>query len=43
MTYTCLNCGGFIEKIEDSVICPHCGYRILVKNRISTIKKVLAR
>ncbi len=43
MTYTCTRCREKIEKIEEKVICPHCGHRILMKNRIPHIKKVLAR
>ncbi len=43
MTYTCAKCREKIEKIEESVICPHCGYRILMRDRIQKIKKVLAR
>ena len=43
MTYTCVKCKGKIEKIEESIICPHCGYRILMKDRIQKNKKIIAR
>ena len=32
-----------MDKIEESVICIHCGYRILTKDRKPEIKKVIAR
>lgn len=43
MSYTCIKCKGKIDKIEESVICVHCGYRILMKDRKPEIKKVIAR
>lgn len=43
MSYTCVKCKGKVEKIEENVICPHCGYRVLMKNRVPKIKKVFAR
>ncbi|HDI06551.1 MAG TPA: DNA-directed RNA polymerase subunit P [Candidatus Aenigmarchaeota archaeon] len=43
MTYTCVRCKGKIEKIEEGIICPHCGYRILMKDRAQKIKKIIAR
>ena len=43
--YMCLNCRKEIDikKIKESVRCPFCGYRILVKERPKTITKVKAR
>ncbi len=43
MGYKCLKCRKVIEKIEDKVRCPFCGYRIFVKERPRTIKRVRAR
>ncbi|MCK4429321.1 MAG: DNA-directed RNA polymerase subunit P [Candidatus Aenigmarchaeota archaeon] len=43
MTYTCAKCREKVEKIDEIVICPHCGYRVLMKDRVSKVKKVIAR
>jgi DNA-directed RNA polymerase subunit P len=43
--YKCLNCGKNVEvnlKTAKKVICPHCGYRILVKARPKVVRKVKA-
>ena len=39
MTWKCFSCGAEIEDIS-TVKCPHCGYRILVKERPPMVKKV---
>jgi len=46
MGYKCVRCKGYIENLEEvgQVICPHCGFRILIKARPKgETKKVLAR
>jgi len=43
MTYTCIRCREKTEKLEEGIICPHCGYRILMKDRAKKIKKIIAR
>jgi DNA-directed RNA polymerase subunit RPC12/RpoP len=43
MTYTCVKCKGKVEKIEESVICPTCGFRILMKDRVLEAKTIIAR
>jgi|PlaIllAssembly_1097288.scaffolds.fasta_scaffold1682007_2 DNA-directed RNA polymerase subunit P len=43
--YKCLNCGKNVDanfKTAKKVICPHCGYRILVKARPKVARKVKA-
>jgi DNA-directed RNA polymerase subunit P len=42
MMYVCQNCGKKIEKIENFITCPYCGYKILVKERPPVVKKVKA-
>ncbi|HIQ50287.1 MAG TPA: DNA-directed RNA polymerase subunit P [Nanoarchaeota archaeon] len=41
--YKCLDCGKSIspEEIERKVMCPYCGYRILIKERPKIVKKVV--
>ncbi len=41
--YKCLNCGREIdpESIEKKIRCPYCGYRIVIKVRPKTVKKVV--
>jgi len=41
--YKCIKCGKLIPKIEEKVICPYCGYRILIKVRPEVVKRVQAR
>jgi len=43
--YKCLNCGKILQEkdVQKRVICPYCGYRIVIKMRPQTIKEVLAR
>ncbi|MCS7093654.1 MAG: DNA-directed RNA polymerase subunit P [Candidatus Aenigmarchaeota archaeon] len=42
--YRCLKCKSLItEFIEGKVMCPHCGYRILIKLRPEVVKRVQAR
>jgi DNA-directed RNA polymerase subunit RPC12/RpoP len=43
MTYTCVKCKGKVEKIEESVICPTCGFRILMKDRAAGTKTIVVR
>jgi len=43
MTYTCVKCKGKVEKIEESVICPTCGFRILMKDRAEQTRSIIAR
>jgi DNA-directed RNA polymerase subunit RPC12/RpoP len=43
MGYTCVKCKGKTEKIEETVICPHCGFRVLMKDRVPSAKTILAR
>ena len=33
MAYICAHCGKKIKEIDQSVRCPYCGYRVLVKAR----------
>ncbi|MEM5812467.1 MAG: DNA-directed RNA polymerase subunit P [Candidatus Aenigmatarchaeota archaeon] len=43
--YQCFNCGKEVEinlKTAKKVICPHCGYRILMKPRPKVIRTVKA-
>jgi DNA-directed RNA polymerase subunit RPC12/RpoP len=43
--YKCFNCGKEVDvilKAAKKIICPQCGYRILVKNRPKTSKTVKA-
>ena len=45
MMYKCFNCGKDVEislKTAKKVICPHCGYRILIKARPKVAKVVKA-
>lgn len=39
MSWKCYNCGKDVEDIS-SVKCPNCGYRILIKKRTPTVKKM---
>jgi DNA-directed RNA polymerase subunit RPC12/RpoP len=41
--YKCVKCKRIITKIEDTVRCPYCGFRILAKMRPDTPKRVQAR
>ena len=44
--YKCFNCGKDVDinlKTAKKVICPHCGYRILIKVRPSIPRKVKAQ
>jgi DNA-directed RNA polymerase subunit RPC12/RpoP len=44
--YKCMNCGKGIEidmKTAKKVICPSCGYRILLKERPPVAKRIQAR
>ncbi|RLJ06555.1 MAG: DNA-directed RNA polymerase subunit P [Candidatus Aenigmatarchaeota archaeon] len=44
--YKCMKCGKEVEidlKTAKKIICPHCGYRIIMKTRPKIIKKVIAR
>jgi DNA-directed RNA polymerase subunit RPC12/RpoP len=44
--YRCMSCGKIIEmdlRTAKKVICPACGYRILLKERPTVPKKVIAR
>jgi len=43
MSYTCVKCKGKVEKIEESVICPTCGFRVLMKDRVAETRMILAR
>jgi len=43
--YKCLNCGKNVEidlKTAKKVICSHCGYRILLKDRPKVVRTVKA-
>jgi DNA-directed RNA polymerase subunit P len=43
--YKCFNCGKDVDinlKTAKKVICPHCGYRILIKARPKVARKVKA-
>lgn len=43
--YKCLNCGKNVDvilKTAKKVICPQCGYRILVKARPKVVRTVKA-
>ncbi|MEM1508692.1 MAG: DNA-directed RNA polymerase subunit P [Thermofilaceae archaeon] len=44
--YKCPKCGKEFSKTEMEILpgvkCPHCGWRIVVKLRAPTVKKVLA-
>jgi DNA-directed RNA polymerase subunit RPC12/RpoP len=42
MAYRCLKCKKELE-LEDKIRCPFCGFRIVVKARPGTPKRVLAR
>ncbi|MEM0333539.1 MAG: DNA-directed RNA polymerase subunit P [Candidatus Aenigmatarchaeota archaeon] len=42
--YKCLKCKSIVnELLEGKVMCPYCGYRILVKIRPAVVKRVQAR
>jgi len=41
--YKCVKCGKIIPKLGSKIICPYCGYRILVKLRPPVVKRVRAR
>jgi len=42
--YKCLRCKKIVsEFIEGRVMCPYCGYRILLKVRPEIVKRVQAR
>jgi len=43
MSYKCLKCGKEIEKLASKIRCPHCGFRIFVKSKPKTVKRVKAR
>ena len=36
--YTCKNCGKRIEELGKFVTCPHCGHKILKKERPPVVK-----
>jgi DNA-directed RNA polymerase subunit RPC12/RpoP len=36
--YKCPNCGYVVEKLPKDVKCPHCAYRILVKQRVKIVR-----
>jgi DNA-directed RNA polymerase subunit P len=42
--YKCLQCGKEIdmENLKERIRCPFCGYRILMKSRPKTVRKVAA-
>ncbi|MEM3503826.1 MAG: DNA-directed RNA polymerase subunit P [Nitrososphaeria archaeon] len=33
MPYICTHCGKKIKSIEENVVCPYCGSKILIKER----------
>ena len=40
----CGNCGRLVEKLpEGRVCCPHCGFRMLFKQRPEVVRRVKAR
>ncbi|MBI4015916.1 MAG: DNA-directed RNA polymerase subunit P [Candidatus Aenigmarchaeota archaeon] len=43
--YKCVSCMKSIEfdNLKEKIRCPYCGYRIIVKERPKTVRKVLAR
>ena len=43
MAFKCLKCKKVIEKLDERVRCPYCGYRIFVKMRPKVVKRVQAR
>lgn len=43
MSFRCLKCKKMIEKAEERIRCPYCGYRILSKMRPEVVKRVQAR
>ncbi|MFQ6009838.1 MAG: DNA-directed RNA polymerase subunit P [Candidatus Aenigmatarchaeota archaeon] len=42
--YKCLQCGKTVdfETLKEKIRCPYCGYRILLKSRPKTTRKVSA-
>jgi len=38
-----VKCKRIVQKIDEKIRCPYCGYRIFLKLRPETIKKVRAR
>jgi len=43
MSYKCIKCGKIVEKLDERVRCPYCGFRIFVKVRPRIVKRVQAR
>jgi len=41
--YKCISCKKIIEKIDDKVRCPYCGFRIYAKLRPEIVRRVSAR
>ena len=41
--YKCISCKKVIEKIDDKVRCPYCGFRIYAKLRPEVVRRVSAR
>jgi len=43
--YKCLKCRKEIkpDEVRDKIRCPYCGYRILIKLRSKTVRKVEVR
>lgn len=42
MSLKCLDCGKVIEELEGRIRCPYCGYRIFMKMKPRTVKRVKA-
>ncbi|MBS3052488.1 MAG: DNA-directed RNA polymerase subunit P [Candidatus Aenigmarchaeota archaeon] len=43
MGFKCLSCKKIIEKLDNRIRCPYCGYRIFLKQRPVTVKRVQAK
>lgn len=41
--YKCVKCKKIVTKIDEKIRCPYCGFRIFVKLRPKTVKRVHAR
>jgi DNA-directed RNA polymerase subunit RPC12/RpoP len=41
--YKCIQCKKEVEKLEDKVRCPFCGFRIYAKVRPDVVRRVVAR
>ncbi len=40
--YKCIKCKKIVQKFDEKIRCPYCGYRIFMKLRPKVVKRVRA-